>query len=427
MQSFPKVLVLSNECFSDSSSNGRTLRNFFVGWPGENLAQFYIHGSAPDREICHRYYCVSDGAALRAFLKGKPACGMQTMLQEQTPQSVPQNRKIPRDAISMLLRDFVWSSMRWAGTAFFEWVEEFSPELILLQAGDSAFMLRLARNLAQKYSIPLILYNSEAYYFKEFDYFQAKGLAKVAYPLFRRSFCKEFEKTIRVAAFSIYCCDKLKRDYDSCFGLPSQVVYTSTQQRPAEKIESNKPLRISYLGNLGLERHTGLVEIGNALQELSMELKLDVYGKLPNAEAEQAFAQCRGICYHGFVSYKKVQEIISASDILIHTESFGAFYREDLKYAFSTKIADSLASGRCFLIYAPKELACTEYLAEHQAAWIVDRQEALLPVLKKLVQDPSERSKFIARAAQLAEENHNMEKNVSTFQSVLQKYTEETR
>lgn len=425
MRSYPRVLVLSNECFSDSTSNGRSLRNFFAGWPVEKLAQFYIHGLQPDPDTCHRYYCVSDGAALRSFLKGKPANGKRTVSSGENVPPAGKRSGIRRNAVTVLLRELVWSSMRWAGCAFYEWVEEFKPELILLQAGDSAFMLRLARKLAQKYGKPLILYNTEAYYFKKFDYFRARGLAKAVYPLFHRYFSGEFEKTIRVAGCSVYCCDKLKQDYDACFGLPSQVIYTTTQQSCEDNTQRGEKLRISYLGNLGVGRHMGLVEIGNALQEISPELKLDVYGKLPNEEVRQAFAECRGICYRGFVSYGEVQKIIAASDILIHTESFTAFYREDLKYAFSTKIADSLASGRCFLLYAPKELACTEYLAKHEAAWVVDSQTALMPTLKKLVREPAEREKYTGRAVQLAKENHSLEKNVRQFQTLLQAYTEE--
>lgn len=419
MGEYPKVFVLSNECFSDISSNGRTLRNFFVGWPRECLAQFYIHGSFPDVNVCGRYYCVSDGMALRAFIKRKSVYGKLMLAPKQNVQSGYSGHKIRRNAVSMLLREVVWSSMRWAGKDFYKWIEEFSPELILLQAGDSAFMFRLARKLARKYEIPLVIYNSEAYYFKNFDYFRAKGLAKLIYPLFRRIFCREFEKTIKSASSSIYCCDKLKQDYDSCFGLPSQVIYTSAHPSNAKPINQSSPLQISYLGNLGLERYKGLIEIADVLQRISPQIKLNVYGKLPGEHVERAFSKCEGIVYHGFISYEKVQEVIAQSHILVHAESFEDFYKEDLKYAFSTKIADSLASGRCFLLYAPEELACTEYLRQQDAAWVVDNKEELLTVLKLLTEDSGARDRYVDRAIVLAEKNHNIEKNVEKFQQIL--------
>ena len=423
MRDYPKVLVLSNACFSNSSSNGRTMRNFFSGWPVEKLAQFYIHGAALDQCVCRRYYCVSDGAALSAFLKGKPACNKKTA---SAPKSQPAKTtgKIQRNAISMLLRDLIWNSMRWAGNAFYEWVEAFSPELILLQAGDCAFLFRLARQLSQRYQIPLVIYNSEAYYFKEFDYFRADGIGKAVYPFFHRRFCREFEKTIKAAVCSIYCCDKLKNDYDKVFGLPSFVVHTGSELVPVSQRPGGGELRISYLGNLGVGRHTGLVEIGDALRKISPGLKLDIYGKLPHEEIGQKFAECKGICFHGFVPYEKVKEVIADSDVLVHTESFEAFYKEDLKYAFSTKIADCLNSGRCFLLYAPENMACTQYLKANQAAWVVDRQESLLPVLKKLTEDVSARETYINAALQLAKHNHSKENSAQRFQQVLRECAE---
>lgn len=69
----PKVLVFSNNCFAKTNSNGRTLGNFFVGWPKDCLAQFYIHNSIPDFEYCTNFFRVTDGQALQAF-KGKK-CG----------------------------------------------------------------------------------------------------------------------------------------------------------------------------------------------------------------------------------------------------------------------------------------------------------------------------------------------------------------
>lgn len=419
MTVFPKLLILSNDCLSQSTSNGRTLDNFLLGWPKEKLAQFCVRNSAPDFMVCDQYYYVSDRAALGAFVKGIPA-GEKLHIGENVEETIqkPVARK-KRNAITMLIRDMVWNSMRWAGKEFYMWVEEFHPEIILLQAGDCGFMLRLARHLAARYQIPLVIYNSEAYYFKNYDYFRSKGIAKLAYPLFRRLYCREFEKTIRMAAFSVYCCEKLKRDYDSVFGRPSEVIHTATRLCGVQTDKENTPIRISYLGNLGIGRHEGLIAIGEALQKISLDLKLDVYGCIPNEMVEEAFASCAGIRYRGFVNYDEVIKIMTESDILIHTESFDPFYVEDLKYGFSTKVADCLAIGRCFLVYAPEQMACTEYLKTHDAAFVVTQQEQILPVLETLCRKPEARNRYVDLARRLAESNHNPERNACRFREII--------
>lgn len=417
MKQHPKVLIISNDCISNVTSNGRTLRNFLLGYPCENLAQFCIHDTAPDYTVCKNYYRVSDRDALNAFLKGRAASGKMAVNTPKTAQG--SNVQTGRTPITMLIRNIVWNSMRWAGTSFANWVNAFSPELILLQAGDCSFMYDLARKLAAKYQIPLVIYNSEAYYFKKFDYLCSSGIAKLFYPVFHGQLRRSFQKCIRLAKKSIYICDKLKEDYDAEFGLPSETIYTATQLSCKKEENNNSDVQITYLGNLGIGRHEALIEIGQALQYISPELKLQVYGKASDSEILEALENCPGIDFKGFVPYEQVVEIMQKSDILIHAENFSAFYQEDLKYAFSTKIADSLACGRCFLLYAPDNMACSEYLKANQAAYVVNNKEALVPVLKELCANPSSRKLYVLNALRLARENHNEAKNATRFQEIL--------
>ena len=71
MNIYPKVLVISNNCFSKTDSNGRTLAGFFYDYPKDKLAQFYIQNATPDFEVCNNYFRVTDSEALSSFLKGK--------------------------------------------------------------------------------------------------------------------------------------------------------------------------------------------------------------------------------------------------------------------------------------------------------------------------------------------------------------------
>ena len=52
----------------------------------------------------------------------------------------------------------------------------FNPDIVLLQAGDCAFMFRLAVEVAEKYNAELVIYNSEGYYFKRLIIFRDTGL-----------------------------------------------------------------------------------------------------------------------------------------------------------------------------------------------------------------------------------------------------------
>ena len=110
---------------------------------------------------------------------------------------------------------------------------------------------------------------------------------------------------------------------------------------------------------------------------------------------------------------------MSDSDLLVHVENFSDFYRKDLQYAFSTKIADSLAMGVGFLLYAPPEVACSKYLKDNKAAFVVSDKDELFKTLKTLTENPEECRRYSQTARNLAEKNHNFTNNANRFQEVL--------
>lgn len=411
----PKILIFSNNCFSKTNSNGRTLAKLLECYPKNNIAQFYIQNGVPDFERCDNYFFLSDSEALSAFIKNKPIgrCITQIGFEQQSTQSNSTKKVSKRNPLSMLLRELIWKSNRWKGPNFNSWVEEFSPDIILIQAGDNAFLLKIATDIAKERNIPLMIYNTEGYYFKKRNYMKNSGLSTIFYPLFSCQFKKQFKKTMEYASYAIYNCDMLKEDYDSIFACPSCVVYNSSDIEVAydkNKIKSTPPI-VSYLGNLGVGRHKALIEIANVLQKINPSIKLNIYGKLPTEEIRNELINCTGISYNGFVSYDEVISIMKNSDILVHAENFSSFYREDLKYAFSTKIADCLRSGTCFLNYAPKELASTQYLIENNAACVVTDKENLEDALRKLINDVELRGYYTNNALRLSEKNHDTKNN----------------
>ena len=417
----PRLLIISNSCLSNNTSNGRTLRNFLLGWDTNKIAQFYIQNEEPDFTVCHKYYRVTDGQALKAFLKGAKAGGtVEASLEEKsvTVNSISAKKR-SRNPLSMLLRELVWITGRWKSNDFEKWLNDYSPEVVLLQAGDSPFMLKLASDISKKWNIPLVIYNSEVYYFKKFDYFCSKGIPHLLYPVFHSYYKYIFKKTIRRAEGSVYNCEMIKEKYDEEFNLPSEVIYTATEAEYINQKAKDDKFVVSYLGNLGVGRHEGLAEIGNALQKISADYHLDVYGKIPNDAVKAAFENCKGISYKGFISYEQVLEVMSDSDLLVHVENFSDFYRKDLQYAFSTKIADSLAMGVGFLLYAPPEVACSKYLKDNKAAFVVSDKDELFKTLKTLTENPEECRRYSQTARNLAEKNHNFVENANKFQDVL--------
>lgn len=419
---FPSVVVFSNNCFSKTDSNGRTLGNLFLGWPKDKLAQFYLQNAQPDFSYCNRYYRVTDRQAMTALYskcKGGVVCHQEDTLCRQSVTASSQ-KKPGRNALTMLLREIVWSLGCWKTKGFYQWLDDVCPEIVLLQAGDCAFLFHLAMEAARKYNAKLVIYNTEGYYFKNFDYFQGTGLAHFLYPLFSANLKRAIKKAYQVAEQAIFNCDALKEDFSKAIPMNAHVIYTATDfEKVAIGEEKPAGFTTTYAGNFGVGRAESLVEVANALQAVDKGLYLDLYGTIPNSQVQTMFDNCPGIYFHGRVSYEEVTKILQQSDLVIHVESFAEYFKEDSKYAFSTKIADCLATGTCFLVFAPEVFAQTRYLLDNEAAYVVTHRDDLEKTIAEIVNNPDSRMRYCANAEALVAQNHNKETAIGRFQEIL--------
>lgn len=415
------VLVISNNCFSLSNSNGRTLGNLFVGWPKSQLAQFCVIAQDPNWDICDNYYCLEDKSVLKSFFRCRNAVGRRLYKQESTNISSDTVRaNVGRKTLyKVVVRELIWSRKRWYSKQFQQWLDDFNPDQLVFQLGDSIFMFNIALDIATSRNIPLIIYNTEGYYFFPRNWHQKSLGDDLLFKLYRRVYRKRVEAMMQVASHCIHLNDKLKDDYDKAFNVQSSVIYNSySVSKSKELLFSTNTPRISYLGNLGLDRDSALIEIGAVLQEINSDYYIDIYGRADEI-MQQRFKTAPGVNYMGLVSYEEVKDIISQSDILFHVETDRGYYERQLQYAFTTKIADSLASGRCFVVYAPKQLACSQYVIKNNCGWVATNKKELRAAFHSVINDDELRIAIINKALEVAYQNHNLTQNASKFQEIL--------
>lgn len=409
---FPRVLVVSMNAFSyGNTNNGKVLSQYFSEWDPDCLAQFFVANETPDFPVCRNYYRVTDKQALRSFVNGKKYGKRLTAATESAaPVSAAGDGK--RSPLKRLIRDTVWNARRWWGKDFDRFIDEFDPELVLVMVGGSSFIPNIALRIAKKRHLPLVIYNTESYYFDR----PGKGDG-LLYRLYRAEGNRALRKLMAYSSHEIYLNDSLNRLYEQAFGKRGSVIYQSTEVT-ATAHKKNTPPRFAYAGNLGLNRHHSLIEIGRALQTISPDYVLDVYGGAGDTVTNELNA-ARGIRYHGRVPYERVIEVVQNSDFLLHVESFDPAVSEKLRTAFTTKIGDSLASGNCFIVYAPEGLACVDYLKAHDCACVITDPDTLHDRLSQLINEESLQQRYIQNALTTASRNHDTQRNAETMREIL--------
>ena len=422
-----KILIISNNALSNTNSNGRTLMNFFDITDREYIAQFYIKNEIPNFSVCGNYFKVTDNQSLKSFFSKKEG-GCKV---ENNKFNIIKNKrkvnllKFRRTPFTMLLRNYCWCSYKWKGKSFEKWINDFDPDVVFVQAGDLPFILDFASLISTERKIPMIIYNSETYYFKTKNYFR-----DAPYSIFYNSFYKKlktsYKNAIANSSYNIFISQSIENEYIREFNnINSRTIMTSSDLPHIYNSDNHTEnvINVNYLGNLNLGRSDSLCEIAKVINESNKNVKLNVYGKIPTERVKKQLKSCPYLNYNGEISYEEVVAVMKKSDLLIHVESFDEKYTDDLKFAFSTKIADCLKSGIPFLIYSPSKIQSSTYLKNECAAHVANSKEELVDMINAIMYDKKFREKYIENALKLGKINHNKVRNRQILLEIIDQVT----
>lgn len=420
---YPRVLIVSNNSISKSSNTGRTLANLFNGWSKDRLAQFCISTTEPDYDVCENYYLLTDRSmleGLKHLRKGK-RCDIEENIGTEG-NTIIAGKKAFKTPLKMLARQIVWSGRRWESSEFRKWVDDFNPEIVFLWNSDCMFVLDIARNISEEREIPIVMYNTEGYYFFDKNIYKPDNyFGSAFYPVFHHFYKHHFKKMMKRVAFSVHLNSMLRDDYYNIFGGKAFVLYTGSNLKfDSSNLHLNNPT-FSYLGNLEFDRHIALIEIAETLQTIDELYKVDIYGKAPSEIVERELKNCSGISYHGVIPYEDVVNVIYNSTILFHAETKEEKFQYYLRYGFSTKIADSIASGHPFLMFSSPDIAGAKYVIETDAAWFAKDRNELKKTIETILTNENERERVLSNAKRIAQENHDARKNSLIIQEELKK------
>lgn len=410
-----RVLLISNNCFNTSGSNGRVMYELFSEFSSDQLHQFYISPGVPDLDFCSSYYYFSDKDALlslfhcrnRGTVITKKKAKDSEMIQKK---NEPNQLSIKKSAFTYLVRDVVWQLSHWGSKQFWAWVDDFKPDVVYYQAGDSSFMPQIALKIAKRNNIPIVIYNTENYYFKDYNYFFGTR-GSISYYLFHNRMRESFKKIIEYSSLEFYNSEYLEEMFEKEFGKKGEVIYQASSLI-GEEVISGAEIKDSFLyaGNLGLHRHKSLIQLAKALSNISTSYIVDVYGSADDQVISE-LRQVDNIRYHGLVPYAELVDIMKKTEYLIHVETFEDDYVKDLVTAFTTKIADILALGKCMIMFAPESLACTKYLIDNDCAFVLKNDGDLSKQLSSFFNDSALKERYKRNGIVAASKNNDAKKN----------------
>lgn len=417
-----KILVISNNCFAKNNSNGRILGCLFKEFKKEDVSQIYIIPGTNDFDLCSNYYLVSDSMLANAMHFNGTVGKVVTPedIATANPKMSAYRSKYGRSSFTMLCREMLWKSGLWWNDNLKNWILDTKADVVVFQCGDAPFMYDIANKAAKLLNVPIVLFNTEYYYFLNESWMPVKD-NNFFFGIYNKILKKKIKTAIDGAALSIYNSDWLKEHYQVAFTSDAEVIYQSSDYDNTSDLKDFVCPKISYVGNLGFGRWEPLVEIAKAIQEINKDWQLDVYGVVQTEDVLKLFEETEGLNYMGTVPYDKALEVIASSDLLILTENQRTHFAKATEYGFSGKITDYLFSGIPVLAYGPISNVGISYLSSTKAAMVVTNKEELSTSIKTAVMDKEWRNITVARALEIANKNHDASKNAASFRNYLQR------
>lgn len=376
-----KVLLLSHNCFSSSSNNGKTLKNIFSSFRKDEVCQlFFSDSEEPDFNVCENYFYISDVDILTSFLRKKNDVGR--IITNNSKQIIITSKKRGYKIINYIkkkksffffFRNWFWQHSKWNSPKLKEWINSQKPDLIFFLGGNYTFSHKIAYEMSNGYNIPLVVYFTDDYIL----YPEYKGILGRYY---KKSLINSSRKTLSKSICRFTIGELMAKEYSSFFDKDFGYIMNCVEFKPKNDNEHQHSwVKISYFGSLHSNRYQSIIQFAQLLKKLEPEFdykyKIYVYthSRLENNIIKQ-FEE-HNVALKQPIFGEELERAITSSTFLLHVESVEKKYRKMTRLSISTKIPEYLISGRPIIAFGPSEVASIRLISDNNIGLVIDPEK----------------------------------------------------
>ena len=404
LQRFPKVLILCDR-FDNSTGMGVTLTNLFMEWPKMNLA---LAGFNIDKSLCEEIRpCASYFALNGRFITStqkkigssrRPSLLRSVLKFVYNKLGMSDNKDIP---ISKDLEQFI---------------VEFDPDIIFSALGDLS-RIRFTERIANLYpASKLALYIVDDWPDSRFDgrWFES---------CWRKKYFNATQNIVNRADICMSICQKMSETYHQRYGkyfypFHNPVAINAWEEVSPLQLYEKNIFSIAYVGKINRDTERQLITLAKCVEALNTadrKIKFDIYTPSIIPLSLKNFSNTE---IKSAVPNSEVPSLLKSYSLLFLTLGFSNETIKYVKLSMPTKLTEYLASGTPILLYAPEDIALSEYLSKHDAAVICSKESDLQEVLEGIISDDSLLKKFVFNALKEVQK-HDAPVVRSKFRKVL--------
>lgn len=416
-----KILLITAEEWNDYVYGNGVLTNWFTGFDAE-FAQIYTSPGLPNNKVCSKYFQIDERQMVKSLYSNTKAgreVKMPTNEREQDAAKSNAQRKgiygifkklsLWMHTPIVMLQDFIWMTGRYDKAALQRFIGGYKPDVVFCPQLGNPKMWRLEKLVKGMTDVPFVAFTGD----DEASYQQVSKS-----PLFwlRRWYCHNgLKNSVKIFSHYFMHSKEQAQDYTNEYGIPTSTLYKcSDSSNEFVKKSVGSPIRLVYAGRLYCNRWKTLAEIGKALHEINKHgerMVLDIYTQeaLTN-EQRKALSPENSVYMKGSVNPQQLKEVYRNADIALHVESMDKKNRLATRVSFSTKIIDLMASSCAILAVCWNRHCGYQYLRDNDAAFCVDNYSDILPMLQRIVDNPSLVQNYAQKAYECGRKNHTREK-----------------
>lgn len=362
-----KCLVISVNCISETTSNGKTIKNILGSFDEQNIAVFYTYSELPDFQNKYHLFRITDRNMMDFKLLRKKECGEHITLSVES-ASIPKIRKRSLDNFKRLCRDILWGGLKWCTGGLSAFVDEFNPDFVLFLGLNNPYLYRYCIDIQIKKNIPVLVYLTD-------DYLSPRFCLSPSYwiRLTNLRFC--FKKLINNKKTRLITINEvMQKYYREKFDVDSVILtnYIEGTYQEYRLCSEPRKKRIVYVGNLLHNRWKSIIKLAKLLSKNS-EYVIYVYpGTSINDDIYRAFSGYYNIVVGDNLDAEGVKKVHSGADYLLHVESFE--YQDCClaKLSLSTKITEYAAACKPIIAFCPNNVASYRVLKDNDLAICLD-------------------------------------------------------
>lgn len=428
MQHYPKVLLVCN--FNQRTANGITIKNLFRHWPkdkiavadyssdiseiySENIANYYIIGKEETKHIAPFNLFFNPHPSGEYYLTKAPASA-KNEIQQKNKTSIISKLKTAAHIVSLYLlhaTGLAFVVKRFSVSSVFKtWVrDKVNPDIVYV-SGSSVSIIRFAEKLKKELKTKLV--------FHVFDDFLGSGKTNIL-PLIKLYWLYKLNKTYRSliakADLNFVISDKMSEVYQQKYGRKFYSFHNPIDEgvwlknATLNQNKKNEFFLFVYTGKINHDTAPVLkffLDNINSLNSNGYNIKLHIYTQTSYSLINSLVGELPPETFKGFLKNNLLPAKLKNADGLLLPLSFAKRSKKYTWLSVATKTTEYLVSNTPILLFAPEELAVTEYLDKHNAAYVVTDKSRLTEAITDFVGNRKTRTQVASNAYNLAITRH---------------------